>query len=86
MQLTPDESHTIFIGWVRNCLNRSSDFGNYAAGDCVKFLIGRWPEIEPRTQGIILRDIKKELERPGGGGMERNRESWHQVLRQCKLQ
>lgn len=51
------ESHAILIGWTRYCLTRKS----YAVSECTDFLKARWEEIDPKTQTIILRDIKEAI-------------------------
>jgi hypothetical protein len=51
------ESHAILIGWMRYCLTRQS----YAVSECTDFLKARWEEIDPKTQTIILRDIKEAI-------------------------
>ena len=49
----------MIVAAVRYCLGRMT----YIVSDCADWLIHIWPTIDPKTQGIIRRDIEEAFAR-----------------------
>jgi hypothetical protein len=64
------------INSTRYCLGRQS----YAVGENCDNLRRLWPVLSTNAKAVIIRDIKEELARPGGGGAEMDRKSWRSLL------
>lgn len=47
------------VAAVRYCLGRMT----YIVGDCADWLIEQWPNIAPRAQAVIRRDVEEEFGR-----------------------